>query len=134
MMRDRSVSFSKIMELRKSERAQLHRPRGAYKNLLQKSTATPTFPQDFSADVTDFLIVPQGDYYTFESSGGFEYWCLKTNSNGKIQTEFQKAPNYVSYSTNQTRLGDPGASQAVIQDYNLGKEFKVDSNNTCQSY
>jgi hypothetical protein len=138
---DKRFTVDQIMQQMKQEEAErvstftkTMRGGPAAQNRRGKIAALPTFPSDYKATESDFLIVPQGDYSSFESSGGMEYWCLAQNSNGKIQTEFQAGPSYVSYSTNQTRFGGSLGQTAVVTDYNLMKQFAVDATNACTAY
>lgn len=100
-----------------------------------KGDTPPTFPQDFFSNEQNFLVLPQGQYSTNDVSGSL-YWCCGPDSNCKIQTEYEAGPTYVSFSTQQMRLGNPGDAQAEVIDYNADvfKQLLVDENNTCTSY
>lgn len=128
--------FQKSQSSQKSSLSTVHVRAGNHGGKAQKisaAAAPPVFPQDYYANVKDFLVLPQGDFYTQDLDGG-ESWCIHRDGNGKIQTQFQAAPQYVSYSTNQTRMGGAVGANAVVSDYNKMKQFAVDGNNDCTSY
>jgi hypothetical protein len=90
----------------------------------------PQFPNDWSANEVDELIVYQGD---FTQSG--DNYCCSDQSNCQIQTEYQNGMSYMDYTHNRTRFDDSVAQQTIISDFAIQREMLVDpSSMVCQEY
>jgi len=91
--------------------------------------ALPTFPNDWTANEADTILLIQGDY----SQGGNGY-CCAIQSNCQVQTEFQNGMNYFDYTHNRTRFDDMIANQVIVSFFgDIQKECLV-VNGTCQEY
>lgn len=89
----------------------------------------PQLPTDWSAVISDQLVVNQGGVSGPDGST----CCPAMSPECKVQTEFQEGKQYFSFTTNRTAFKNPDNS-GVVTLYNLAKEFAVDADGNCQSY
>jgi len=96
--------------------------------LISSSLALPTFPLDWTADEKDTVLLNQGGVDEGDAI------CCPKGSNCKVQLANSAGTTYFDYTHNRTRseTGDGGAIISLFGD--VGKEFQVDYNMTCQAY
>jgi len=97
--------------------------------LLGAVAALPTFPNDWSAGESAFLIVYQGDFKVSNAM-----YCCPDPSNCQIQTQAFAGKHYFDYTHNRTRFDYTDPTETIVNDYALGMEMEVDENLVCVEY
>lgn len=91
--------------------------------------AEPVFAKDWTGVVAQHVVINQGGVANPDGS----VTCPAQAPQCKVQTAFQGARQFVSVTQQKQKIAAPDNSGIVI-DIAAGKEYQVDSTNTCTGY